>query len=288
MAENKITSSKSFVLKFSTKTASISARALADNIIAITTAIERANPKGKPDGEILVNATAIREGSFELLVEVVEMAGVAIASAGFDRVNDIMQSVISYMNIKKIIGEKQPVVEQNSDGTVNITTDSGVHFNNCNNNTIVLLNNPSVNKTFAQAMGALNQEKDVEDFKILDTDKKELVSVARKEFAIFQKDKPEPEHPDKKDEIDATLFVRKVVFAGKEKWGFVYNDSQISADISDEEFKEALLAGSQKFGSGDKLMVKLELLRKFDKVSNTYIIKKYTVKKVLRHIPRAA
>lgn len=288
MSSKKIASSKSFVLKFSTKTSSISARALADNIIAITTAIERANPKGKPDGEIIVNATAIKEGSFELFVEVLELAGIAMASAGFDRVNDIMQSVVSYMNIKKNIGEKQPTIEENSDGTVNVTTDSGIHFNNCNNNTIVLLNSPTVNKMFAQSMGSLNQEKDVEDFKILDANKKELVSVDRKEFKVFQKDKPEPEHPDKKSMIDATLYVRKVVFAGKEKWGFVYNDSPISADISDEDFREALLSGTQKFGCGDKLEVKLELLRKYDKVSDSYIIKKYTVVKVIRHIPRAA
>lgn len=296
MTAGKKDSPRQFALKFNTKDPIINARSLADSLNALSNAIEYATLDGKQNANIAVCVTAVKEGSFELWFEVIEKApevmeyaAVAAASLGFDRVQRAMETVVAFLNIKKAIGNEKPkVISEDADKkTANISYGDGATFQQCTVNieTLNLFQNPNVERAFARSAGSLKQNA-VEGFSIIDQDMIPLAHVDKTELEAFQKTKEEPEHPDKIDIDNTTLSLRKIVFSGREKWGFVYNGNQISASISDKDFNEGIESGSQKFANGDKLEVALEVVQKYDKASDSYVNKTYRIRKVRRHIPR--
>lgn len=277
-------------LTFDTQDNRIGARALADNLTALTNAFERANLEGKPDGSVLVSVTAVREGSFQAVIEVAKDAAVVALAIGVDNVANIIKYVMSYLEIKKRIGDAKIVEsEENPDGTTNIIVQGGAQFKDCSHITVNMLQNPDVNKPYAKAMGSLNAEGDIRGFSISDSSSTELVRVEAEEFSRFQQSKTiDNPHPDERKTVkNAILFIRKIDFASKtRKWGFAYNDSPVTMTIGDKRFWAEVLEGRQKFANGDKIEADLDLLRRYDSASGQYMNKSYTITNVIKHIPR--
>lgn len=283
---------KTITLRFNTKENHVEARALADNLYALANAIERANPDGTPNDSIAVNVTAIQDGCFETVIEVIRQGGALIAAVGVDNVGSIIKHVISYLSIRKAIGDTPiSVTGKNADETLNIATKGGLQFNNCSGITVNMLHDPNINRPYAKAMGSLKSENDIKGISILDESDTELIKIEPGEYTSFQRSNSgEDEHPDKRDIIhNAVLFIRKIDFAGRNrKWGFVYNDSAVTMKVGDKEFWDETIVGNQKFANGDKLEANIEVLRQYDKASRQYMIKAYTIIKVIQHIPVVA
>jgi len=279
-----IDESELFALTYDTKTHSVNARTLADCLVALTHAVERASSTGLPNANFAIKVTAIEKGSLEVWFKVVEYVFAGTMSLGFDKIRDILESIKSYIEIKKMIGEAKIESNKEVDGGITITS-NGMRFENCNIGTVNLLGDEIVAKTFARSMGSLKRDS-VGNLSIITCDRNIYAQISKDDYEKFQRVKAEPEHPDRKEILDATLNVQKLILSGKGTWGFIYEGVQIAASIADNVFKKNLENGIYKFTNGDRLRVNLETTSRYDKSSDAYIIKSRKILKVLAHIPR--
>jgi hypothetical protein len=97
------------------------------------------------------------------------------------------------------------------------------------------------------------------------------------------------EDPETKEEVieDATLYTMKAVLVRKsEGWRFVYKDVPITVSMRDANFIDKTVDGDVEFRSGDRLICRMTLVKKYDKSIDTFTIKKYIVTKVHRLVKR--
>ena len=59
--------------------------------------------------------------------------------------------------------------------------------------------------------------------------------------------------------IDAVLTLIAPVFVRGEKWRFLFGESRIAAEISDTKFLTKVFVNGERFGAGDKMLVKLRI-----------------------------
>ncbi|MGH7111635.1 MAG: hypothetical protein ACREFK_14550, partial [Stellaceae bacterium] len=59
--------------------------------------------------------------------------------------------------------------------------------------------------------------------------------------------------------IDTILTLRAPVFVPNEKWQFFWGETRISADISDSRFTIKVFVDGERFGAGDKFLVRLRI-----------------------------
>jgi hypothetical protein len=62
--------------------------------------------------------------------------------------------------------------------------------------------------------------------------------------------------------IDAILTLRSPVFVSGEKWQFFYGETRLSAEISDQRFLSKVFIDGERFGVGDKFLVKLRITQR--------------------------
>ena len=62
--------------------------------------------------------------------------------------------------------------------------------------------------------------------------------------------------------IEAILTLRAAVFVPGERWQFFYGETRLSADISDQRFLSKVFVDGERFGVGDKLLVKLRIAQR--------------------------
>jgi hypothetical protein len=83
--------------------------------------------------------------------------------------------------------------------------------------------------------------------------------------------------------IDTILTLRAPVFAPGAKWQFFFGEMRLSADITDNRFLAKVFVDGERFGAGDKLLVKMRISQ--HQTATGQIRNDYEVMDVLRIWP---
>jgi len=141
--------------------------------------------------------------------------------------------------------------------------------------------NDSLNKMFR----TLEEEEKIDSFQLFDQDDKELFRADRTDFpGMRTKNEMLLEDAKEKTINNAILVVYRIVFAEDRKWAFVFQDTIISAYITDHAFFEHL--NDYRFGNGDCIEADLKILQKYDEIAKAYINIDYEVVKIHKIEPR--
>jgi len=226
-------------------------------------------------------------GSFEIHYALLfsSVASGIAATLTKEAVSHLIRLTAQFFNLKKFLRGKVPaeIVQEgdnvrikNNYGNV-IIVDRKVIEQYKNSGPI----NDSVNKIFR----TLEEEKEIDTFQLLSQDRKELFRAGRADFSGMHTHN-EMLYEDTKEKVinKAILVVYRVVFAEDRKWAFVFQDTIISAYITDHEFFEHL--NDFRFGNGDRLEADLKILQRFDDVAKAYINIEYEVIKIYSIKPR--
>ena len=82
---------------------------------------------------------------------------------------------------------------------------------------------------------------------------------------------------------NATLGIVTLSFDRKKKWEFIYDGFKISMPMRDSGLS-ALVDNGMRFAKGDSIVVKLEIVKKYNPVYNAYQNKKFRIVEFLKHI----
>lgn len=279
-----MTNPHSYTVSFGSKEHSIDSEALIASLIALKTTVDEINLRVSPSERIEVSVKPFQPGSFEIPFDLIQVAQDSLL-ATTPIITEIVGVLKEFIELKVLLkGESPDKVEKENGGT-RITTQSGNVINIGHIAGDVYLNSPNANSTFDRSMAELLKNEEINDYKILDSERKPLVQVNREDFSNF-KPYEKIENEQKKSKLERTrLSVFKIVFDTKYKWDFLYQGIKIPAKILDQEFQKKILNG-ERFAHGDTLDVELKINQSYDEVADTFMNKSYEVLRVIKHWPR--
>ena len=278
-----VSKKEELLIKYDGNLNEIDADTFFNSIIPFTAVLQDINNIVNPDYKLKITIKAPQRGSFELLMLFDQSLlqtlffGVTLAT-----IAEIVGIVNGILSIRKFLKGEKPSEVVLGDHNVTIKDNKGNTINVDSRTYNITINNDSVNDSLDRVFSALNKDKAIEEFKVMNKKKKSLLKADRKEFLDMAKSIPLPEDKEKKQMVSETLIVFKVVFEEKYKWEFYLKDHKINASIEDDSFFKRIDKGEE-FAKGDRLEVDMEITKVFDDTLKEYIPKSYTIKKVGAH-----
>lgn len=272
-----------FYISLGTPTSEASAAAAAAWMQAVVAVLEEAqNQLGKP-GIIHIRARPFTAGSLEIPLDLV-VFGAAWLLTDPPVILNVLDMFKSYIELRKLIGGGS------SDENRSKSADAGtVNQSQVSTHTMNIMQNCNVTNNIHIAATEVMKDRAIEHVAFLVGEKKyKLTEIGRDEMPQFQEPSTQDEEHGqfKKRTKKATLIVRTAVLKGKGKWTVEYNKRSTEVKIADESFLRNVEAGEERFASGDRLEVDLEITEEFDSSIQGYTEKGYTVTKVHSHSPR--
>lgn len=277
-----------FNIVFNKSDPKISAEMYAQSLISVSSIIREVNYQEGHTGNIAVNISAEKEGSFFVLLELIEQVAnnQELFSHSIEALSGIVDIFVGLISIRKYLAKEEAKVEADGDN-VNIVDGDGNTIYQTNNTTYNLyMGNQAIQDAISEQFNSLKDDSELDSLDIQAPDTG--VKIDKQEFpAMAKKVILEIEETDEVT-VEAELVVRKIVVDNPErKWEFVYQGLPISAVIRDEAFWDKILKGEVRFANGDRLVGSLTIIREFDQATNTYLNKDYVVSAVRQHHPRS-
>lgn len=278
-----------FTLKYNGELNQIEVNTLIHSLTSLTSLIDEINEEISGGKGLKISIKSPEKGSFLIGFLLSQEFGETIKTIfnkdTIDVTSKILSSLISILNLRKILKGQKPKEVHEKEEKYEIKTEKG--------NVVVLdkptfnlyFNNPKVSDAVGSTFDTLSNDPSVSSFEILDPERRPLFEAKRDEFNDMA---IKLDLIDEKKRIinqRAHLFIYKVIFDDKHKWDFYYKGNRITAKISDVDFFSKIETG-EKFAKGDSLEVDLQVEQAFDTTANTFINKSYRIERVIRHIPR--
>ena len=237
----------------------IDAKLLSDTIKSFVDIIEEAKNEISEDTSAQLQVEAFRDGSFiidfnalfEILTHPKTSDFVTVATGIITAVIGVFK-LASHLKGKKPIDVEEKTNEElkikNSDGNI-ILIDKSVYN---------IYAQPKVSQTISKVFDNLNSDNSRDSITV--ESKYDSITIDRMDFNVLSNlvelDKINLENREFISRIDTLLEIKKVDLSGKSKWDFYYN-KVISASIEDEDFVQKVENSEYRFGSKDKLKVRL-------------------------------
>jgi len=250
---------------------------------------ERVNSEVGANNEISIRINALEQGSF-----VVDLAIVALSQSGqlFNKdaaslASDLVGIVGGLYGLHQVHTESDEVKTTNVDnGMVRIEGD--------NNHTVVhqttnnfYQNDRSVRESMASQFASLEEDSSVEGLDFLD-ETEQIFSADKDEFPkMAQAESLEDETKETtKDNVE--VVINRLLLDGSQnrRWEFYYQGNKISANITDEDFLEGVVANNMRFGNGDRLTVDLQVTQVYDDGLGIFVNDSHTITEVHDHQQR--
>lgn len=282
-----------FTLKFGGDQNDINATTYGVILVNTVAILEETNKELQTGAHLEIKVKSERKGSYlvDLGIEPTAIAAIAplINKENIIAVKNAASQIIKtategYDLWKKLKGEKPKEITEKGENVVIITGDNNkVSVDKSVFN--IVLNNKRSQDAFAGTFSALNRDKNVEEFAVLDEKQAPLFWAEKSEFPELSQ-KVDSLQPDKKTETETThLHIIRQSFEQSLKSDYLYRGFKISVSITDKKFWEAIDKG-ERYGKGDILLAELQIEKEFSKSLNTYENKGYILTTVLQHIPR--
>lgn len=284
-------STKNLKIVFGGQSHEIDAEVLIESLINYSLVLQESSSFLAPENKVDIKIKATKEGSFELLLDVVaDSVGNILTLQGVTYASALVTITGGLYQFKKWLSENDgpKEIEHIDNGTVKIRTNKGEITVN-NNVYNIYQSSEKTREGLRKTFVKLEETQEIESFEIIDTEKKEALFVANKEeFKLMSSEIGEAEKRRQTEKkIDQELSVFMVVFNEKHKWEFFYNGIRIYAAFTDGEFTKKVIKGEIPFRSGDRLIVDMDIEQVFNEAANVFVNEKYFITNVKKHIPRS-
>jgi len=276
----------------------IDAEVLIESLVSYSVVIQEASAYLSPESKVGIKIQAQREGSFELLLDIIASeGGNTFTKENIAYAASLVTIVGGLYELKKFLSkgsdvpgeDSQEVSVENSNDAVVVKTNNG-KIEVSKNVYHIYQSSEKTREGLRNTFSKLKDAEEIESFEIIDQENQQEIFRAEKEdFKIMASDKDEVEQKkqtEKKDDQELSVF--KIVFKEKHKWEFFYNGVRIYAAILDEEFASKVSKGEVAFRSGDRMIADIEIVQVFNEAANTFVHDEYFITKVKKHIPRVS
>lgn len=279
-------------LQFTGDDTTIDATLLAQTLLDINTLSNIAAKQIDPEAKTGLILTETKSGCFEAYLSTVALAGASLLVP--DGINTIV-AVIEYLNFVIQLGKKQPesVSINNTTGNVTVITGTGNTIN-INQQTYNLYRDSNARKATIDLCKTLYKSSRQGDLSISiinnNEDQVNSVTIEKTHGSNFSDVIFEPKQNNIESEtiINAVLPIQRPDLAKDGPWAMEYQQSNVWMKIEDEQFMEKVKSGVISFKSGDSLQCQLRIKYTKDSEGNPVVgSEKYSIKRVLRQIPRA-
>jgi hypothetical protein len=241
------------------------------------------NVKSHKKGSFIVDLAFQVPEAIDAIVPLITPDNLKTAKLAIESIVGLVASVLSLR--KKLKNEAPKEIDIDGDN-VTLTTGNNNKVTTTINTYKLYFDNARGQKSVQDILNAVEGNKSVEDFSLLDDKDEPLFEVNRKELPQLIA----PISIESDTQRSKTVRVLLNILAldwqvTKNKWRFIFQGNKILAKIEDPEFANKVKNG-ERFANGDALEVDLEIEQEFDKSVNTFLNKRYKVLKVIRHIPR--
>ena len=274
----------------------MNARDLAPTLLAISDLCQEANNAlGGEDSNVEVRVRATGEGSFDLLLEAVQLVSPLtplLLEAGKPSARDMFELVtwlVEFFKRKRGRSVTEEKIIPSKEGDIHYE----LRFEGDNNTVIInqaqkdIIHNYKARKGQHRLLSPLKVS-GITAFSIRDMEKDEeqqtTIRVTETEFeeGYFDVVPIEIGLADElipPQEIPASLILQSAVFKRGRAWEFFYGTEKIFARILDEKFNEEVFEGTKRFGRGDRFRVTLRITQ--NQLANGNIRNSYEILKVL-------
>ena len=250
--------------------------------------MEVANRELGSEKKIELKVNAIKKGSFEIVVSVVESTIKTLFSGqNIEYLSGIVTIVGGiYGSYRALKGKKVKTEEDKKQIQKIVNT----HNTTININQIInAYNQPKARIAVSKTIEAANQDVNVEGFTIKDETTNAEVNIPREDFKeLIRNDfNEEEEIPSEKIETKkARLTIISLSFESGNAWQFMYEGFKISVKVKDNALMNIIDNGAR-FGKGDTIEVELEIIKRFNPDYGSYENKSYRILEFYQHIPVA-
>ena len=280
--------SESIILHFGKRPHELDARTLIGSLGSMENALRAIATDTPPSASLRIKVRTFQSGSFEIPVEIVEIMGagaLALTSPDWPGAKESIKVLVDLIKVSLAARGKEPIEKSRSGNTVTIKGSNNVNVTVDQKTLNIYLSGSEAVEALKSTFQAIESDREVKSFTILDKKRKPLIKVTRRSFPYVSRQKIERKAEQQKTSERVTLTVFKVVFDDGYKWEFYYRGIKISAQLLDGKFLKQVRAG-MRFGRGDALEVDLEIVKVFDDTVQLFGNKAYYIRTVHRVLPR--
>lgn len=281
-------------LKFTGEDNTIDAILLAQTMLDINTLSNIAAKQIDPDAKTGLVLSETKSGCFEAYLTTVATVGASLLIP--EGLNTI-SAVIEYLKFVIQLNKKQPenISVNNSTGNVTVINGDGNTIN-INRDTYNIYIEPNAKKATTDLLKSLCRSTSQGDLSISvvtedqQSSDQNTVTIEKTYGNNFPDIVFEPKKNSTESEmvINAFLPIRRPDLAKDGPWAMEYQQSNVWMKIEDDLFMEKVRSGELSFKSGDSLLCQLRIKYIEDPEGNPVVgSEKYSIKKVLRQVPRA-
>ena len=283
---------KDLTIKYDGQTNQIDANTFINSLLQISLIIQEVNKELYPEKKVNVKINALREGSF--VVDIILHSSLISDITDFFSAKDgiaitsIIGTIGALISIKQFLKKEKSVVIESKGDDVTIVNGDG-NKTTVNKTVLNIYNsNVTIQNALSEEFNTLNSDSNISGFEMFDSNDNSLCNITKDEFYdLSEKFVDQNDDTNRKVLVTTALNIIRLPFEKNVKWEFYYQGNKISSKMDDDEFYGKINNG-ESFAKGDSLEVNLEISQQFDISVNTYINKSYTVKNVIKHIPRGA
>jgi hypothetical protein len=192
--------------------------------------------------------------------------------------------VAEALKLRKLLKGEPPTKTEQDGDTYQIYASDNAHTTVDKRTYNFYFNHPEANEAAANIFKALQSDKSIERFEMLDRNDASLFHATREDFPQMALSTSVPQ-PDKREIIDNTaVYIVKPSFNRNLKWDVLYHGMRIPVKLRDQRFLDRVQSG-EKFARGDALVVALLIEQRLDKQLRVYVNKKYEILEVKQHVP---
>jgi hypothetical protein len=175
---------------------------------------------------------------------------------------------------------------ENEDEINKIINENNITVNN--SSFVTIYNNATIRSAISKSIETASNDSAVDGISVLSHEKR-IANIQRSDFEslLYDDFDKEGEQEDIKHVLinEATLGIVTLSFDKKKNWEFIYDGFKINMPMRDSGLS-SLIDNGMRFAKGDSIVVKLEIVKKYNPVYNAYQNKKFCIVEFLRHIPR--
>ena len=280
-------------IKFEGQTHQIDINTLTSSLLVFSESLKEINGELKTGKNVEIKIEALSPGSFEVYAIISAINHSDLLSAVSTAGGDMAAIVAVYTGIVKLRSwlrkegnqELSDLKEENGVTTIKTKTGSiyfcpSVVYNTYNGS-------QSVNDAISDQFRILEEDPAIGGLTI--SAERESFSIQKEEFTtLAQKVDIPGENKRKETKNSQTVFIVKPVLEknSTRRWEFIWTGNRISANITDIGFLEKMEQGEYRFGTGDKLVVDLQISQVLNPVYNAWMNESYQITLIHHHIPK--
>ena len=280
-----------FKLKFDGDLNEVNASTLGYSLVNMSTLVSEATREVDTVARVEIKVKATGPGSFEVFLALhSSLEGIfqALGPEGLAKAGAaslwIIKMVAESLKLRKLLKGEPPAKTEQDGDVFQIYASDNARTTVDKRTYNFYFNHPEANEAAANIFKALQSDKSIERFEMLDRNNTSLFEATREDFPQMALSTSVPQ-PETREIIDNTsVYVVKPSFNRTLKWDVLYHGMRISVKVRDERFLDRVQSG-QKFARGDVLVVALRIEQRLDKQLRTYINKKYEILEVKQHVP---